>query len=286
MRAHPVKLFVDNLTNVDVSYLDAQRGLVGESWIAGMVLTGELDDQSMICDFGTVKKVAKSWLDEFIDHRLVVPTQMQGMHISRHDQLTTVRCPHPHGGELICTAPEQAFCFIDTAEISIASVSQWLESQLNNVIPGNINHLKMNLDTELIGGAFYHYSHGLKKHDGNCQRIAHGHRSKIEIFIDGARQPELEKTWAKKWTDIYVGTAEDLHNTKDIEGVPHKHYQYTSPQGKFSLTLPSSACYDMHTDTTVEQISSHIANVFLEEQHSVTVKAFEGVGKGAISTHE
>jgi 6-pyruvoyl-tetrahydropterin synthase len=281
-----VKLFVDNLTNIDVSYLDAKRGLVGESWIAGMVLTGELDNQSMICDFGTVKKTAKNWLDEFIDHRLVVPTKMSGMKISRHEQLTTVHFPHPHGGQLVCTAPEQAFCFIDAEQITIASVSTWLEAQLNNVIPGQINHLKMDLSTELIGGAFYHYSHGLKKHDGNCQRIAHGHRSKIEIFVDGARQPELEKEWAKKWKDIYVGTSEDLHNSKDIEGVLHNHYQYTAPQGKFSLTLPASACYDINTDTTVEQISSHIANVFLEEQHSVTVKAFEGVGKGAISTHE
>jgi 6-pyruvoyl-tetrahydropterin synthase len=281
-----VKIFVDNLTNIDVSYLDAKRGLVGESWIAGMVLTGELDNQSMICDFGTVKKTAKNWLDEFIDHRLVVPTNMPGMKINRHEQLTTVHFPHPHGGQLVCTAPEQAFCFIDTDKITIASVSTWLEAQLNNVIPGQINHLKMNLSTELIGGAFYHYSHGLKKHDGNCQRIAHGHRSKIEIFVDGARQPELEKEWAKKWQDIYVGTTEDLHNSKDIEGVLHNHYQYTAPQGKFSLTLPASACYDINTDTTVEQISSHIANVFLEEQHSVTVKAFEGVGKGAISTHE
>lgn len=281
-----MKLFVDDLTHIDTSYLDAKRGLVGESWIAGMVLTGNLDQQGMICDFGIVKKTAKTWLDNYIDHRLVVPTQMPGMHISKHQELTTVRFPHPLGGEFICSAPDEAFCFIDTNEITPTTVSVWLETELNSVIPGDINQLKMNLSTELVGGAFYHYSHGLKKHDGNCQRIAHGHRSKIEIFVDGARQPELENIWAKKWTDIYVGTKEDLHNTPVIEGVSHNHYQYTAPQGKFSLTLPSAACYDIDTDTTVEQISSHIANAFLEEQHTVTVKAFEGIGKGAISTHE
>ena len=126
----------------------------------------------------------------------------------------------------------------------------------------------------------------MKKHDGNCQRIAHGHRSKIEIFIDGARQPELEKNWAKSWKDIYVGSTEDLHNELTIEGVSHKHYRYTAPQGDFSLTLPSKACYDLTTDTTVEQIANHIAKVLLESGHSVTVKAFEGVGKGAIATYE
>lgn len=66
-----MKLFVENLTNVDVSYLDAKRGVVGESWMAGIMLTGNLDQQSMICDFGVVKRCAKDWLDDFIDHRLV-----------------------------------------------------------------------------------------------------------------------------------------------------------------------------------------------------------------------
>jgi len=281
-----VQLFVDNLTNIDVSYLDAKRGLVGESWMAGIKLMGNLDNQSMICDFGIVKRNAKNWLDDYIDHRLVIPTQMEGLHISRHENLTTVRAPHPLGGEFICSAPEEAFCFIDTKQINDTTVAKWLETELKNTIPGDILGLKVNLETELVGSAYYHYSHGLKKHDGNCQRIAHGHRSKIEIFVDGARQPELEKEWSKKWKDIYVGTLEDLHNQKDIEGVQHNHYQYEAPQGKFSLTLPTQACYDIVTDTTVEQIANHIANAFLESGHSVTVKAFEGIGKGAIATHE
>lgn len=281
-----MRLFVENLNNVDISYLDAKRGLVGESWIAGMMLSGNLDEQSMICDFGVVKRNAKNWLDEFIDHRLVVPTQMPGLHINHHENLVTVRCPHPLGGEFICSGPEQAFCFIECNEICASTVQPWLEQQLTGSIPGDIDNLKVSLNSELIGGDYYHYSHGLKKHDGNCQRIAHGHRSKIEIFIDGARQPVLEKEWAKKWKDIYVGTEEDLHNTKTIEGVVHKHYRYTAPQGEFSLTLPSAACYDIETDTTVEQIANHIAKVLLEAGHSVTVKAFEGVGKGAIATYE
>ncbi len=281
-----MKLFVENLSNVDISYIDAKRGLVGESWLAGLTLTGQLNDQSMICDFGIVKRNAKKWLDDNIDHKLVIPTKMPGLHITEHQNLTTIQFPHPLGGQFICSAPSEAFCLIEVKEITALNAASWIAEKLATDIPGDIEQLNITLNTELIGGAYYHYSHGLKKHDGNCQRIAHGHRSILQIFIDGARQPELEKTWAKKWQDIYIGTQEDLHNSPMIENIEHQHYRYEAPQGLFSLTLPTKACYNMDTDTTVEQIANHIAKEFLQSGHSVTVKAFEGVGKGAIATYE
>ena len=62
-------LFVDHLTNVDFSFLDERRGLLGETWLANVQLQGDLDDQGMVCDFGIVKKRLRQWLDEELDHR-------------------------------------------------------------------------------------------------------------------------------------------------------------------------------------------------------------------------
>ncbi|MFT5117183.1 MAG: 6-pyruvoyl-tetrahydropterin synthase, partial [Kiritimatiellia bacterium] len=78
-------LFVDNLTNVDFSYLDPNRGLVGETWLANIVLEGSLDEQGMVCDFGIVKKTVRDWLDTYIDHCLVVAAEAETIDIVRND---------------------------------------------------------------------------------------------------------------------------------------------------------------------------------------------------------
>ncbi len=138
------------------------------------------------------------------------------------------------------------------------------------------------LRSEEGAGPFYQYSHGLKKHDGNCQRIAHGHRSRIEIYRNDQRDEALEAVWAERLRDIYIGTRSHLVEV----GAGMHHYRYRAPQGEFELKLPAECCYLIDTESTVEQIAAHLAAEIKREHpgDEVLVRAYEGVGKGAIAT--
>lgn len=277
-----MKLFVDNLTNVDFSYLHPQRGLLGESWLVQLVLDGSLNEQGMICDFGIVKKAVKDWFDHCVDHALVVPTGMPRLAVSQSEAETAVTWQYPQGGEFYCRSPEQAIVLVDLEEVTEQSLAQWCKAQLLALFPEEVKGLEISFVPESINGAFYHYSHGLQQHDGNCQRIAHGHRSRIEIFLDGQRDAAVEQQWAATYNDIYIGTRDHLV----AEPTGEHHYRYDAPQGEFEIRLPAEHCYLIDTETTVEQIACHLAEQVkaAHPQREVMVRAFEGVGKGAIAT--
>ena len=273
-------LFVDNLTNVDFSYLDPERGLLGETWLAHIQLQGELDDQGMVCDFGTVKKTLRTWLDNELDHRLAIPLLSPNLTLVEDGDTLDIRWRFGDGEELHCRSPRQAIALVRAERLCEASVAQWCREQLQPLFTETIEQLVLDFTTETIDGSFYHYSHGLKKHDGNCQRIAHGHRSRIAIWQNDLRDPALEAQWADSWRDIYIGTREDLIDSE----AQRYSFAYRTSQGEFFLSLPQRNCYLIDTDTTVELIARHIADQLkaAQPQSHFRVKAFEGIGKGAL----
>lgn len=278
-------LFVDNLTVIDFAYLDPNRGLVGESWIADVVLGGELDEQGMVFDFSNVKRTIKRVIDERVDHRLVVPRGYEGVAWAEEEP-DTFTWTLTDGTRIVHRSPDEAVAWLSAERVVPSAVAALLERELMAVLPGNVTNVEVHLREEVIEGAYYHYVHGLKKHLGNCQRIAHGHRSPIRINRNGHRDYELEKRWATLWRDIYVGSEEDVtRRWVDENGVAYVTFEYEANQGEFALTVPESRVYMMETDTTVELIAAHMADQLKAEfpAESIRVKAYEGVGKGAIA---
>lgn len=279
------RLFVDNLTVIDFSYFHPTRGVVGESWIVDVELVGELNEEGMVFDFGHVKKLLKQALDSGMDHTLVVAEQLPGLTTEILNSGEDIRIEYRSSqGELkfAYQSPREAVFLIDAEKVTIDAARPLLENHLNSLVPSNVHQVKLHLRTEEIVGAFYHYSHGLKKHQGDCQRICHGHRSRIVIHKNGIRDTEAEQDWAQRFADIYLITEEDLLPSQFEELV---HTGYEAEQGRFDVWLNPKQCYQMTTDTTVELIASHIANTLAAEQPAAQwqVRAFEGVAKGAIA---
>ncbi|MDZ7924856.1 MAG: 6-carboxytetrahydropterin synthase [Marinagarivorans sp.] len=276
-----MRLFVDNLTNVDFSYLCPARGMVGETWLAHIELVGGLDEQGMVCDFGVVKKKLRHWLDTEIDHRLLVPTLHTGCQVTAGGRVA-VDFPLHNQTNIKTAGPAQAITLVPVAAITPSSVARWCETQLKDTFGSAVSSVQLRFTNEAIDTPFYHYSHGLKKHGGNCQRIAHGHRSKLLIWKNGTPDDALIEEWTDQFHDIYLGTRDDIC----AQDEHYIHFSYTAQQGDFTLSMPKAACYLMDTDTTVELIAEHIASK-LKAQYpsdSFTVKAFEGIGKGAIAS--
>lgn len=276
-------LFVDSLTNVDFSYLHHARGMVGETWLANAALDGALDHQGMVCDFGVVKKTLRNWLDSELDHRLLVPTLSDGVTLQQSAEQIELHWKLDDGEIITVSGPAQAFALVEVASIHPDSVAAWCVQQLKGSFPTSVDQLNLEFVSERIDTPFYHYSHGLKKHDGNCQRIAHGHRSRIRIDMDGTRNPALEAQWAERWADIYLGTKEDLQQKQNDQQLA---FAYRAQQGNFTLTIPASRCEILDCDTTVEQLAQYIANQLATAHpgHTICVRAYEGIGKGAVAS--
>ncbi|MCJ8313593.1 MAG: 6-carboxytetrahydropterin synthase [Saccharospirillaceae bacterium] len=278
-------LFVDQLTVIDFCYFDRHRGVIGESWIVDVKLYGELNDEGMVFDFGHVKKQIKQAIDSGIDHKLVVPTGAPGLSIIEKDE--TIFIEHHNNDQLTLKyqSPREAVYLIDAEDIQINTVERMLEEYLNTLMPSNVKRVEIKLRCEDIPTDFYHYAHGLKKHLGDCQRIAHGHRSKIEVNINHKRHVVAEKLVSTWFHDIYIGTSEDIKNEFEQNGQAFYEFAYEAEQGYFSISLNKNRCHIMFTDSTVELIAQHLCDL-LDEHYpndDILVKAFEGVQKGAIA---
>ena len=281
-------LFVRDLTVIDFSYLCAERGMLGESYIVDVELHGNLDATSMVLDFSRVKKIIKQAIDQLVDHKLAVPANAKALTLQKNAEQVVLQFSSARG-LISMAAPAQAVVSIATAQINEHSVTEFLQQQIKPLLPDNVAQLVFTLRPEQSTGFYYHYSHGLKKHDGNCQRIAHGHRSTIQIYTDNMLSPRLNKYWCERWQDIYLGTEADLCAADELSrlkaGVDDYCFRYQAAQGWFELCIPKAHCEIVPCDTTVECLAEYIATQLKQQDgmKNYKVVAYEGVAKGAIA---
>src|SRR5699024_6400132 len=132
-------LFVENLTVVDFSYLHAKRGMVGESWIVDLELSGDLDHQGMVFDFGRIKKTVKRTVDECVDHRLLVPGDSEWLTLKQRDDRHLSLSWRYRAGEIRMVAPAQGVLTLPGTEIGKTGVTQYLMDLIRQAVPDNVS---------------------------------------------------------------------------------------------------------------------------------------------------
>ncbi|MDN3557897.1 6-carboxytetrahydropterin synthase [Halomonas maura] len=275
-------LFVNRLTHLDASLWCPERGLMGASWRVDAELDGELGEDGMLFDFGEVKPWIKSRLDQGADHTLLVPTEAPGVSVHDCAEGLCVRTESPYPMEV--RGPRQAFTLLPWPTITPDRLADWLATELMRQPPARVSDIRLTLTDEPIEGAEYTYSHGLRRHAGNCQRIAHGHRSRLHVWQDGERRPDLEADWARQLADRYLVDEADIAEGGEASFLGRLTSRYTADQGRFALSLPRERCVVLPTPTTVEHIAAWLAGEIARDTGRATrVQAFEGIDKGALA---
>lgn len=273
-------LFVNNLTNIDASIWSPQHGLMGASWHVDVELDGELGEDGMLFDFGEVKPWIKSRIDAGLDHTVLIPSHAAGVKVEECLEGLHLSAELPYSFDI--RAPRQAFTLFPWGQITTERLEAHLSHELSKRPPTRVEAIRIRLREEIPDGAIYRYSHGLKHHAGNCQRIAHGHRSHLRIWCDGRRDVELEAHWSQLMNNTYLVDASDV--VKGGENEEALVVRYRSAQGQFQLQLPKKRCHVLDSPTTVEHIAEWIARqVARSTGGQIRVQAFEGIDKGALA---
>jgi 6-pyruvoyl-tetrahydropterin synthase len=278
------RLFVEQLCALDFARLDPEHGLLGDTWILDAELGGSLDHQGMVLDFGRVKPTIKSVADATVDHRLLVPTLAPGLRMEEGGDEVRLWFDYP-GGSLYHRSPREALCLLETPVVTADAVAGRLRDSVAPSLPETVTDVRIGLREENIAGPWYRYVHGLRQHEGNCQRIAHGHRSRVEILRDGRRCEATERWLADRWRDIYLGCRQDLVETVEGDHGLRYRFSYRAPQGEFELLIAADRCELLESESTVECIADHVLGMLKAREPEVRfqVTAYEGVHKGAIT---
>lgn len=299
-----LSLFYQQITVLDYAYLDHHRGLVGDSALVDMELIGSTDAEGILYDFSRFKQQVKQIIDQECDHRLLVPRGTALAQVELGGLELHFNYGSQQGNLLYYRAPTSAFCQLPTTVVTRSKIADYLESLVMPYLPANILAVNFVLhapDGASSGEQYFHYTHGLKHHYGNCQRLFHGHRNTIQVLKNGEIDRPLEAHLARH---LFAGNIHFVHwenvtNQMEIIGElaveqPVGRYECLGPvqiayqgcQGEFEARLPGREVYFLPVESTVENLAQHFLSILrplVAPADHLLVRAYEGLGKGAIA---
>ena len=292
-------LFIKDVDRIDCASFEPNQGITGKSWYVDVYVTGELDHNGFVFDFSLLKKTVKNILKKTIDHALLIPIESQQVvyQTSGSDEQWILRAKARLTNtdkvwEYTC--PKGAVYPVRCTRITREIVEQECRRLVRHRLPPHISDVKIQLRKEVghPSDSFFRYTHGITDHDGHCQRLFHGHRSKIEVFVGGERRKDLEQYIANDLfgSIVHIASLRQLAGSKAELGIDRSsedtiELAYQGTQGNFKACIPANRVYFVAEQTSVERITAQLAGHLVAKfnlQAGVRVACFEGIDKGAV----
>lgn len=275
-----ITLFLKDFTVLDFAFFEPKEGLQGESFFVSAELEGELDAHGFLFDFGPAKKVLKAAVDDFFDHRFLF------QEVDAQKEASGLRF-----GELLYRAPAESYAAFPEP-IRLAYLEKAMADKIFPLLPKNVSALRILLREEekFKEVANFRYTHGLRFHNGNCQRLFHGHRNPLEVWLDGERDTAAEFALAKHWQNAHFAPMETIVNAKELDLSLGRHacsgqakLRYQSPQGDFYAEIPARKLFVMQEEPSIENIAKAGCEWLRQQgvRGVIKVVAYEGLNKGA-----
>ena len=293
-------VFLHDITKLDCAVFDPAKGVVGQTWKVDVTLTGPLGTNGFVYDFGLVKKMVRQTLKSSLDHALIIPINSQAVQFKGMERGERWRMrSKAMRGELDLDweymGPSGAIFPLRCVSLNRQTIEQEFSRQLRHRLPQELTHVVVALREEelLATEAVFRYSHGIAGHAGMCQRLFHGHRSRLQIHVGDERRPDLEHYVARDvlGTTVHIATPSQFRSGMVEPGTRGKTREpvilgYEGSLGYYEAMLPAERVFCVETETSIECIVQELARLVKREENTgekVKVVCYEGADKGAIA---
>lgn len=269
-------IFINALDTIDCALFDNKHGIVGQSWYLDVQAQGRGDKNYFVSDFKFLKQKVRSFVRQHLDHRLLVsshPTvRREGdtWLLGEAEQAWTYTCPPDAVLQLPVSCADRD------------SVVSWLNTALQQHMGTDLRITASLREHKMHGGVDFRYTHGLPGHEGNCQRLLHGHCGWVQVRANDSHCQQLEDYLTQKILPRYGHFLNSQHIT--IQG-KRISMAYESSQGYFAATFPQQHAVILpEMESSIESITHYLAEQ-LRQQITPTPRAeiicYEGMDKGA-----
>ncbi len=293
-------IFLHDITKVDCALFDPSKGIFGQTWKIDVTISGPLGDNGFVYDFALVKKMVRQTLKSSVDHALVIPINSQAVQfkgMDRGERWGMKSRASKAGTELDWEymGPNGAVFPLRCVALNRQTLEQELSRHLRHRLPTELTQVVVALREEEINPteATFRYTHGIAGHSGMCQRLFHGHRSRLVIHVGDERRPDLEHWIARDvlGSNVHIATPSQFQHGMVEPGTRGKGKEpvvlgYEGSLGYYEAILPSERVFCVATETSIECITQEIARLVKREENTgdkVRVMCCEGVDKGSIA---